>query len=337
MSRKAEPEARIVDPQELEAVDPALRPKRFEDYIGQGKIKDNLKVYVQAAMARGEALDHVLLSGPPGLGKTSMAHILAAELGVGLRTASGPTLERGGDLAAILNSLGAREVLFIDEIHRLPMAVEEVLYPALEDFHIDIVLGQGPGAQSVRLPLPRFTLVGATTRSGLLSSPLRARFGIQCVLDFYEPQDLQRILVQSANRMGLGVAPEAALEIARRSRGTPRIANRLLRRARDFAQVQADGVITLEVARVALSRLEVDERGLDALDRRIMSTIAVRFNGGPVGLSNLAAAVGEETDTLEEVCEPFLIREGLIQRTPQGRIITPAGRKALELAGLGVA
>lgn len=320
---------RLVDPNEIESVDPALRPKRFADYVGQDRVKDNLKVYVKAALARGEALDHVLLSGPPGLGKTSMANILAAELGVGMRTASGPTLERGGDLAAILNSLGPREVLFIDEIHRLPRAVEEVLYPALEDFHIDIVLGQGPGAQSVRLPLPRFTLVGATTRSGLLTGPLRARFGIQAVLDFYEAGELKKILLQSAGRMGLELEEMAAMEIARRARGTPRIANRLLRRARDFAQVHSDGRIDLELARHALARLEVDERGLDALDRRILNLIAVKFDGGPVGLSNLAAAVGEEQDTIEEVCEPFLIREGLLQRTPQGRILTQTGRRAL--------
>ncbi len=326
---------RIVDPAveiaEAEPVDPALRPKRFEEYIGQDKIKDNLRVYVRAALARGDALDHVLLSGPPGLGKTSMAHILASELGVGVRTASGPTLERGGDLAAILNSLGPREVLFIDEIHRLPRTVEEVLYPALEDFHIDIVIGQGPGAQSVRLPLPRFTLVGATTRSGLLSSPLRARFGIQCVLDFYTPADLKQILMRSAAKLGLGLTEDAALEIAGRSRGTPRVANRLLRRARDFAQVQSDGAIDRELARVALARLEVDERGLDALDRRILHTIAFRFDGGPVGLSNLAASVGEEADTIEEVYEPFLIREGLLQRTPQGRALTSSGRIAVGL------
>ena len=325
--------SRLVDPVEQEQVDPALRPRRFGDYIGQEKIKDNLKVYVQAAIARSEALDHVLLSGPPGLGKTSLAHILATELGVGLRTASGPTLERGGDLAAILNSLGPREVLFIDEIHRLPRAVEEVLYPALEDFHIDIVLGQGPGAQSVRLPLPRFTLVGATTRSGLLSSPLRGRFGIQAVLDFYQPSELRTILLQSAGRLGLELTDDAALELARRSRGTPRIANRLLRRARDFAQVHRNGVIDLELTRMALQRLDVDERGLDALDRRILHTIAVRFDGGPVGLSNLAAAIGEEPDTIEEVCEPFLIREGLLQRTPQGRILTQSGRRALGIPG----
>lgn len=323
--------SRVVDAADLEPIDPALRPKRFEEYIGQDRIKDNLRVYVRAALSRNEALDHVLLSGPPGLGKTSMAHILASEMGVGMRTASGPTLERGGDLAAILNSLGSHEVLFIDEIHRLPRAVEEVLYPALEDFHIDIVLGQGPGAQSVRLPLPRFTLVGATTRSGMLSSPLRARFGIHCVLDFYSPAELKEVLIRSAARMGLILADDAAMELGRRARGTPRIANRLLRRTRDFAQVHSDGVIDLAVTQMALERLEVDLNGLDALDRRILNIIAFRFDGGPVGISNLAAAVGEEADTIEEVCEPYLIRENYLQRTPQGRVLTPTGRRAVGL------
>ena len=319
---------RFVDPTETDPADPALRPIRLEDYIGQDRIKENLRVYIRAALQRGEALDHVLLSGPPGLGKTSLAHILAEELGVELRTASGPTLERGGDLAAILNGLGPRDVLFIDEIHRMNRAVEEILYPAMEDFQIDIVLGQGPGAQSVRLPLQRFTLVGATTRSGLLTAPLRARFGIHCVLDFYSPAELKRIVTRSAERMSLDMDEDAADELASRSRGTPRIANRLLRRIRDFAQVEG-GRIDVPLTQKALERLEVDQRGLDAMDRRILEVIALKFDGGPVGLSNLSAAIGEETDTIEEVYEPFLIREGLIQRTPQGRILTSGGWKVL--------
>ena len=317
--------SRFLDPAETEPVDPALRPQRLVDYVGQERIKDNLQVYIRAALQRGEALDHVLLSGPPGLGKTSLAHILAEELGVPLRTASGPTLERAGDLAAILNSLAPREVLFIDEIHRMNRVVEEILYPAMEDFQIDIILGQGPGAQSVRLPLPRFTLVGATTRSGLLTSPLRARFGIQATLDFYAPEELRRILVRSGERLGLNLEEDAAEELSQRARGTPRIANRLLRRIRDFAQVETGGRIDRALTRRALVRLEVDERGLDGMDRRILTVIGEKFDGGPVGLSNLAAAIGEETDTIEEVYEPYLIREGLLQRTPQGRVLTSGG------------
>lgn len=305
--------------------DPALRPKRFEDYTGQDRIKDNLRVYVRAALQRGEALDHVLLSGPPGLGKTSLAHILAEELGTTIRVAAGPTLERGGDLAGILTQLQPREVLFIDEIHRMNRAVEEILYPAMEDYQIDILMGSGPGAQSVRLPLQRFTLVGATTRSGMLTTPLRARFGIHCVLDFYSPEELLLIIRRSADCMALDMDPAAAVELASRARGTPRIANRLLRRIRDFAQVETGGRIDLALTRRALERLEVDARGLDAMDRKILVAIGQRFDGGPVGLSNLAAAIGEEQDTIEEVYEPFLIREGLLQRTPQGRVLTSSG------------
>ena len=321
---------RPVDPGLLpvDTADPALRPRNLDEYIGQDRVKENLRVYIRAALQRGESLDHVLLSGPPGLGKTSLAHIIAEELGVELRTASGPTLERGGDLAAILNGLGPREVLFLDEIHRMNRAVEEILYPAMEDFQIDIVLGQGPGAQSVRLPLQRFTLVGATTRSGLLTAPLRARFGIHCVLDFYSPAELKRIIGRSAERLSLDMDEEAADELASRSRGTPRIANRLLRRIRDFAQVEG-GRIDIRLTRMALERLEVDQRGLDAMDRRILDVIATKFDGGPVGLSNLSAAIGEETDTIEEVYEPFLIREGLLQRTPQGRVLTSGGWKVV--------
>jgi Holliday junction DNA helicase RuvB len=330
------PVSRFVDPVEIEPADPALRPRRLDDYVGQDRVKDNLRVYIRAALQRGEALDHVLLSGPPGLGKTSLANILAEELGVTMRTAAGPTLERGGDLAAILTSLGPREVLFIDEIHRLNRAVEEILYPAMEDFHLDIVMGSGPGASSVRIPVQRFTLIGATTRSGMLTSPLRARFGIHAVLDFYTPAELKRIVLRSAERLGLSIGDDAATELSCRSRGTPRIANRLLRRLRDFAQVEGNGVITLDVTRGALERLEVDARGLDAMDRKILHAIGFRFDGGPVGLSNLAAAIGEEPDTIEEVYEPFLIREGLLQRTPQGRALTSGGAAVVGYHGAGL-
>ena len=326
---------RVVDPHEMdvlpETIDPALRPKNLDEYVGQERVKENLRVYIRAALARGEAMDHVLLAGPPGLGKTSMAFIIAEELGVPMRTASGPTMERSGDLAAILNSLQPREVLFIDEIHRLHRAVEEILYPAMEDFQIDVVLGTGPGAQSVKLPVPPFTLVGATTRMGLLTAPLRARFGIQCTLDFYEVQELDLILQRSAQRLGISVTKEGSRELAQRSRGTPRIANRLLKRVRDFAEVEGDGTIDEEIARVSLARLEVDSEGLDGMDRRILDAIANKFDGGPVGLSNLAAAIGEEPHTIEEVYEPFLIMRGLVQRTPRGRILTSSGYAHMEL------
>jgi len=324
--------SRVLDPvteEEQESFDPALRPRNLDEYVGQERIKENLRIYIRAALQRGEALDHILLAGPPGLGKTSLAYIVAEELGVELRTASGPTLERGGDLAAILNNMQAREVLFIDEIHRLNRAVEEVLYPAMEDYQIDMVLGTGPGAQSVRLPLPPFTLVGATTRAGLLTSPLRARFGIQCALDFYNPDELQVIIDRSAGRLKISIDPAAAAELARRSRGTPRIANRLLRRVRDYAEVEGTGNIDLAITRSALKRLEVDEQGLDGMDLRILRSVVEKFDGGPVGLSNLSAAIGEEQDTIEEVYEPFLIQQGFLQRTPRGRVITSRGLKHL--------
>ncbi len=321
--------SRVVDGGEYdvltEVIDPALRPKNFDEYIGQEKMKSNLRVYIRAALERGDALDHVLLAGPPGLGKTSMAYIIAEELGVPIRTASGPTLERGGDLAAILNSLEPREVLFIDEIHRLQRAVEEIMYPAMEDYHIDMILGSGPGAQSVRLPVPPFTLIGATTRMGLLTPPLRARFGIQCPLEFYKPSELNQIIRSSANRLGLSISEEGSLELAQRSRGTPRIANRLLRRVRDFAQVEGDGSIDIAIAKESLRRLDVDSEGLDGMDRRVLEAIVNKFDGGPVGLSNLAAAIGEEAHTIEEVYEPYLIMRGFMQRTPRGRIVTSRG------------
>lgn len=311
---------------EEDRFDPALRPRRLDEYIGQRKIVDNLRVYIRAALQRGEALDHLLLAGPPGLGKTSLAYIVAEELGVGIRTASGPTIERGGDLAAILTSLEPREVFFIDEIHRLPRSVEEVLYPALEDFEIDVVLGQGPGAQSVKLPLNRFTLVAATTRSGLLTQPLRARFGIHATFDFYGTSDLHTIIERSASRLNLVITQDGCRELAERSRGTPRIANRLLRRVRDFAEVEGDGTIDARVASDALTRLEIDEIGLDKMDLRILTTIAHKFSGGPVGLNTLSAAIGESSDTIQDTYEPYLIQQGLLARTPRGRVLTARGR-----------
>ncbi len=302
--------------------DKSLRPVRFEDFIGQDRIKENLRIYIDAARGRGEALDHVLFCGPPGLGKTTLAIIIAHELGVGIKTTSGPVLERAGDLAAILTNLQERDVLFIDEIHRLNRVVEEILYPAMEDFQLDIIIGQGPGARSIKLDLPHFTLVGATTRTGLLTSPLRDRFGVLDRLNFYNHEELSVIVQRSAALLQVPIEPGAALEIAGRSRGTPRIANRLLRRVRDFAQVQNDGTITTELVARAMDRLEVDAKGLDHMDRRLLLTIIDKYEGGPVGLETLAAALNEEKDTLEDVYEPFLIQEGFLDRTPRGRQAT---------------
>ncbi len=316
---------RIITPEQNDddcQLDRSLRPVRFEDFIGQDRIKENLRVFIDAAKGRCEALDHVLFCGPPGLGKTTLATIIAHELGVGIKATSGPVLERAGDLAAILTNLQERDVLFIDEIHRLNRVVEEILYPAMEDFQLDIIIGQGPGARSIKLDLPRFTLVGATTRTGLLTSPLRDRFGVIDRLNFYTAEELRTIVLRSAGLLRIDTKPDAAAEIASRSRGTPRIANRLLRRVRDFAQVQGDGVITRDLVTGAMKRLEVDEKGLDQMDRRLLLTIIDKFEGGPVGLETLAAALNEEKDTLEDVYEPFLIQEGFLDRTPRGRQAT---------------
>ncbi|HEX6137942.1 MAG TPA: Holliday junction branch migration DNA helicase RuvB [Casimicrobiaceae bacterium] len=315
-----------------EALERALRPRRLDEYIGQEKIREQLGIFVEAAKRRAEALDHVLLFGPPGLGKTTLSHILAHELGVNLRQTSGPVLERPGDLAALLTNLEPRDVLFIDEIHRLSPIVEEILYPALEDFQIDIMIGEGPAARSVKLDLPPFTLVGATTRAGMLTNPLRDRFGIVARLEFYSPQELTRIVARSARLLAIAVEPEGALEIARRSRGTPRIANRLLRRVRDYAEVRAAGDVTRPVADAALSMLDVDVSGLDTMDRKLLSTVLEKFAGGPVGVDNLAAAIGEERDTIEDVLEPFLIQQGFLQRTSRGRVATALAYRHFGLA-----
>lgn len=316
-------------------VEGSLRPRAFDEYVGQTRLKDNLRVFVAAARNRGDALDHVLFSGPPGLGKTTLALIIAEEMGVSIHVTSGPAIERKGDLAGILSNLSQGDVLFIDEIHRLNPVIEENLYPAMEDFQFDIIIGEGPHARSVKLPLPAFTLVGATTRAGLLTSPLRDRFGVVERLEYYNPEELQRIVTRSAGILGIPVAPDAALEIAGRSRGTPRIANRLLRRARDFAEVQGDGTVDLHIANYALERLEVDHHGLDLLDRRYLAALIEKFGGGPVGIDTLSAALSEEKGTLEDVCEPYLLQEGYIQRTPRGRIATPLAYRHLGLKGLG--
>jgi Holliday junction DNA helicase RuvB len=309
-----------------EELDGSLRPRRLDDFVGQERVKEQLAIALEAAKGRGEALDHVLLAGPPGLGKTSLAYIVREELGVGIRTVAGPALERKGDMAAILTSLEDRDVLFVDEIHRLNGAVEEILYPALEDFRLDIIVGQGPAARTLTLDLPPFTLVGATTRTGLLTTPLRDRFGMTYRLDYYEAEDLARIVRRSARILRVEIESEAAEEISRRARGTPRVANRILRRVRDVAEVRYDGAVTLDVAREALALLEVDGEGLERIDRELLAAIVNKFDGGPVGLSTLAVTLGEEPDTIEDVYEPYLLQLGLIQRTPRGRIVTKLGR-----------
>jgi Holliday junction DNA helicase RuvB len=311
--------------------EPGLRPRMLDEYIGQDRVRENLTVSITATRQRGEALDHVLLYGPPGLGKTTLAYVIGNELGVPVRSTSGPVLEKPGDLAAMLTTLKEREVLFIDEIHRMPATIEEILYPAMEDYQLDIVIGQGPGARSVKVPVQKFTLIGATTRAGLLTSPLRSRFGIVHRLDFYTERDLEEIVRRSARILGVPMADDAARELARRSRGTPRIANRLLRRVRDYAEVRADGHVTMDVACSGLKLLEVDEHGFDEIDRTLLRTIIDKFDGGPVGLNTIAAAIGEEKDAIEDIYEPYLIQIGFLDRTPRGRTAT---RLAYEYFGL---
>lgn len=330
----AEQPERIISgqPQEGDGVEIALRPQSLDAFIGQRRVRENLAVFIQAARGRGDALDHVLLSGPPGLGKTTLAQIVSREMGVGFRMTSGPVIVRAGDLAAILTNLQPRDVLFIDEIHRLNPAVEEILYPAMEDFQLDLVIGQGPAARSVRIDLPPFTLVAATTRAGLITTPLRERFGIPLRLDFYEPEDLQQIVTRGAQLLDCPLTPDGAREIAIRARGTPRVAGRLLRRVRDFASIGGVGAVDRAAADAALRRLDVDARGLDAMDRRYLKLIAETYGGGPVGVETLAAALSEQRDVLEEVVEPYLIQQGLLQRTPRGRMVGEVGYRALGLA-----
>lgn len=327
-------ESRIVAPEYLDMdsdVERQLRPRTIDEYIGQSKAKENLSIYIEAAKHRGEPLDHVLLYGPPGLGKTTLAGIIANEMGVNFRVTSGPAIEKPKDLAALLTNLNEGDVLFIDEIHRMNRSVEEVLYPAMEDNALDIIIGQGPSARSIRIDLPKFTLVGATTRAGQLSAPLRDRFGVVLRLELYSPEELSSIVKRSAGILKIDIDEEGALQIASRSRGTPRIANRLLKRARDFAQVLADGVITGESADLALNRLEVDPLGLDSIDRLLLTSMIRNYNGGPVGLETIAAAIGEEAITIEDVCEPYLMQIGFLSRTPRGRMVTPAAYKHLGL------